>query len=493
MKKSRRTILFLESLENRVVPSNTQALLSADHGAAELSVVEIATPPVENDAHSAEAPDGASGAARGATIWDLASSEQARQNGHGQAGNSDSSDSGSENSDHGLPVDRITAESTESLSNGGSSDKKTGHDSENSKAKESEDDQANSNPVNSTGSSIVDSDSTNGSNAHSNNGSAKDKDDLKSNSSSNNARTESSLSDDGSARDVGGVSTSGSNNGSTKNNDDVKSSSSDDSRTVSKNSDSTSDATDSGNVVSKNVDSTGTNSVAEKTNHGKFNSDHNGNSTSSVTSGDGIQSVSAGDTLASQPRMADARSNGGSAESNPTVNESSSALAPGFAQVNEGGASAFSSVAAIITAQEAGLNLPRLADAAIPLAVPALEAFTPRLGLGELGDGSTLAAVESLTPVAGDLIVGFLPVEQVALGPAMQEVLNQIDALGEQLVGSSAARWLYPFIFTALAATTVYHLAFRRRRQFRGQSVWVRDGATWSSTWFPFLSSSIQQ
>src|SRR5216684_616418 len=35
MKKTRRTILFLESLENRVVPSNTQALLHADHVAAE--------------------------------------------------------------------------------------------------------------------------------------------------------------------------------------------------------------------------------------------------------------------------------------------------------------------------------------------------------------------------------------------------------------------------------------------------------------------------
>src|SRR5262249_38156234 len=198
MKKSRRTILFLESLENRVVPSNTQALLSADHGAVEASVVEIAPPTVENDAHSAEALDGASGAARGATIWDLASSEQASQNGHDQAGNNDSSDSGSENSDHGMPVGRVATESTENLGNGDFSGKKTGHDSENSKAKESEDDHANSNPVNSTGSSIVDSDSTNGSKAHTNNGSAKDKDDLKSNSSSNDSRTGSGLTDDGS-------------------------------------------------------------------------------------------------------------------------------------------------------------------------------------------------------------------------------------------------------------------------------------------------------
>jgi hypothetical protein len=146
-----------------------------------------------------------------------------------------------------------------------------------------------------------------------------------------------------------------------------------------------------------------------------------------------------------------------------------------------------------MTAKEAGLNLPRVAEAAIPLAVPVLESLTPQLGLGDLGDGSTLAAIEGLAPVAGDLIVGFLPVEQVALGPAMQGVLNQIDDLGEQLIGSSAARWLYPFIFTALAATTVYQLASRRRRQFRGQSVWARDGASWSSTWFPLLGSSIQE
>src|SRR5262249_13276712 len=133
-----------------------------------------------------------------------------------------------------------------------------------------------------------------------------------------------------------------------------------------------------------------------------------------------------------------------------------------------------------------GSNLPLLVDAAIPVALPVLETLLPT-GLGEL------ALTDSLAPVAGDLIVGFLPVEQIALTPAMQGVLNQLDELGEQLVGATAAKWLYPIILTALAATTVYQLASRRRRQLRGQSIWAKDGSTWSSTWFPFLSSSIQE
>jgi hypothetical protein len=183
----------------------------------------------------------------------------------------------------------------------------------------------------------------------------------------------------------------------------------------------------------------------------------------------------------------------GSAESNGSVNESVGVPAIGFALENEGATAAFSSVAAILTAKEAGLNLPQVAGAAIPLAVPGLESLTPQLGLGELGDGSTLATIEGLAPVAGDLVVGFLPVEQISLVPAMRGVLDQIDNLGEQLVDSSAARWLYPFIFTALAATTVYYLASRRRRQLRRQSVWTRDSSSWSSTWFPLLGSSIQE
>jgi len=294
------------------------------------------------------------------------------------------------------------------------------------------------------------------------------------------------------------VNGSGTNNSSTKNKDDVKStSSSGDSRTATDagSSADTSDANGSGSAVSKNVDSTGTSSVTDKTNHGKSNSDHKDQGTGDSTntpSADSIQNGSASDIAANQSKLSDTRLAAGSAETNPSVNESVGSPAAGLA-LGEGGTAAFSSVAAIITAKEAGLNLPRVAEAAIPLAVPVLESLTPLLGLGDLGDGSTLAAIEGLAPVAGDLIVGFLPVEQVALGPAMQGVLNQIDDLGEQLIGSSAARWLYPFIFTALAATTVYQLASRRRRQFRGQSVWARDGASWSSTWFPLLGSSIQE
>src|SRR5438876_9441236 len=77
-KRTRRTILFLESLENRVVPSNTQALLEADHGAADAPamVAELETPRVENDARAVGVSQatGASETAKVATIWDGLSS-----------------------------------------------------------------------------------------------------------------------------------------------------------------------------------------------------------------------------------------------------------------------------------------------------------------------------------------------------------------------------------------------------------------------------------
>jgi hypothetical protein len=297
------------------------------------------------------------------------------------------------------------------------------------------------------------------------------------------------------------VNGSGTNNSSTKNKEDVKiTSSSGDSRTATDagssagTSDATGSGTNNGSAKNKNIKSTSNDSQTE-TDSGTTADTSNATSSGSAVSknsADGIQNGSAADIPANQSKLSDTRLAAGSAESNSSLNESVGSPAAGLA-LGEGGTAAFSSVAAIMTAKEAGLNLPRVAEAAIPLAVPVLESLTPLLGLGDLGDGSTLAAIEGLAPVAGDLIVGFLPVEQVALGPAMQGVLNQIDDLGEQLIGSSAARWLYPFIFTALAATTVYQLASRRRRQFRGQSVWARDGASWSSTWFPLLGSSIQE
>src|SRR5207245_4076051 len=61
-----------------VVPSNTQALLEADHGAADAPamVAELETPPVENDARAVGVSQyaGASETAKVATIWDGLSS-----------------------------------------------------------------------------------------------------------------------------------------------------------------------------------------------------------------------------------------------------------------------------------------------------------------------------------------------------------------------------------------------------------------------------------
>jgi hypothetical protein len=182
---------------------------------------------------------------------------------------------------------------------------------------------------------------------------------------------------------------------------------------------------------------------------------------------------------------------GSSAEVNSSAGDSG-LPAPGFILNGEGIAS-FSSVAAVLTAREAGLSLPVLADAASPVALPMLESLTPQPGLG---DWSALAVAESLAPVASDLIVGFLPAEQAALSSAMQGVLSEINDLGEQwatIVGTSATKWLLAMIMTGVAATAVYEVRTRRRRQFRSQSIWARDSGSWSSTWFPFLGSSIQE
>jgi hypothetical protein len=141
-------------------------------------------------------------------------------------------------------------------------------------------------------------------------------------------------------------------------------------------------------------------------------------------------------------------------------------------------------VAAALSAKVAVAQLPAVAEVAIPLTIPALDSLAPVLGLGDL------AAMDSLAPVAGDLIVGFLPVEEASLASAMQGVLNQIDNLGEQIVGSGAGKWLYPIVLTALAATTVLQLASRRRRQFRRQSVWASESGIWSPT---CLGSSWQE
>src|SRR5207245_10478967 len=141
----------------------------------------------------------------------------------------------------------------------------------------------------------------------------------------------------------------------------------------------TDETTSSGIATTKNVYSTGTSVVKDETNHGKSNSDHKDQGTGDSTntpSADGIQNGSASDILAGQSKLSDTRLAAGSTESNPLANESIGSPAAGLA-LGEGGTAAFSSVAAIMTAKEAGLNLPRVAEAAIPLAVPVLESLTP--------------------------------------------------------------------------------------------------------------------
>jgi hypothetical protein len=193
-----------------------------------------------------------------------------------------------------------------------------------------------------------------------------------------------------------------------------------------------------------------------------------------------LPSSNSHEAFVDQVNSADAKLASAFGETSPgkaTV-ESSSQPGNGLSLVVDGNTASISSVAAVLTAKEALVHLPAVADAAIPLALPALDSLAPALGLGEL------ASMDSLAPVASDLIVGFLPVEQLSLASAMQGVLNQIDNLGEKLVGSSAGKWLYPIVFTALAATTVLHLASRRRRQYRRQSVWATDSGIWSPTYY---------
>jgi hypothetical protein len=460
MKKTKRTILFLESLENRVVPSNTQALLHSDH-LAEAATMTAETAP--SQLHEAEASEAAQSAAVADDMSSAASEKahpvQTESQEHNNSDYANQADKSTQASDEGgskdppltkaATVDSSSVESTEtSVADATKADSdKTAHDSESSKAKDSQSDLGNSSRADSAVTSIADPDPVKGSKSDSNNGSAKN--------------------DNGSKNTASSAASQGAD------------------QTVSSSTTDTGNVTDSGSA--KSVGDTGKNAVTDKTNHGKSNSDHKDtqatDTSTDVVSTNGIPAVGAPQQLVEQAKL-DARL--ANAEANATSGKTASVATIGFALDTQGSAAAFSSVAAVITAKDAGANLPLLADAAIPVALPILETLLPT-GLGELG------LTDSLSPVAGDLIVGFLPVEQIALTPAMQGVLNQLDELGEQLVGASAAKWLYPIILTALAATTVYQLASRRRRQFRGQSIWAKDGGTWSSTWFPFLSSSIQK
>ncbi len=303
-------------------------------------------------------------------------------------------------------------------------------------------------------------------------------DDPSGNSQGNSASSNSSKSnaDNGSAENASKSHSSNSDN-STSESDNSKSKSSSDN-----------DSTDTGSTITKTVGDTTSSSPANLVVHGKSQSNHKDSSGSSSSTDTGTGTVNSSGT--SQDGFADA------------VNSSDVRVAFGFSETNSAKSSgdvtgspvvglslgdsstaSISGVAATLSAK-AAVQLPAVADLAIPLALPVLDSLAPLLGLGDL------AAMDSLAPVAGDLIVGFLPVEEASLASAMQGVLNQIDNLGEQIVGSGAGKWLYPIVFTALAATTVLQLASRKRRQFRRQSVWASESGIWSPT---CLGSSWQE
>jgi len=217
--------------------------------------------------------------------------------------------------------------------------------------------------------------------------------------------------------------------------------------------------------------------------HGKTQSDHkdstgDSNSTDTTVVAGNQQSASEG--IADPMISSSLRQASAFAESNlgKSAAESSNPAVLGAQLGIDVNTASIASTAAVLSANEALVHVPAVVDAAIPLAIPVLQSFAPSLGLGEL------AAMDTLAPVAGDLIVGFLPVEQMNLASAMQGVLSEIETLGEQMVGSAAGKWLYPFVFTALAATTVFQLATRRRRQVQRQSVWASESGIWSGSYF---------
>ena len=105
MKKTRRTILFLESLENRVVPSNTQALLHSDHIAAEAASLTAVMEP--SQMHEAEASE----TAKTARVSDDITSSAAEKTHPAQSESPEHS-----NSDHALRGDKSTKTSDEGAS-----------------------------------------------------------------------------------------------------------------------------------------------------------------------------------------------------------------------------------------------------------------------------------------------------------------------------------------------------------------------------------------
>jgi len=472
MKKSKRLRLNLECLETRVVPSHSQVVIDPDHASAAVAAMttEIETPKVETEVRDATESD-AGQIKKISDDMTLATSENTEH--HDQAVTENQSDS-----DHAVLTTTTSDNQSETDVVSASSS-------------------AVSTPVESAESQVTGSVKTNVSNkANLDTDSAKskaptvsDRDNVKLNDSTGNTSvsvTSTNASKANSDNDSAGNANTSKSQSSSDGNSSSKSENSSNSSTRADN-----DSTNAASTVSRVEGATTASTPVNRVLNGKSQADHKDTSGSSSSTETGSVSRNAlngtsTEGMADPVNSAETRAASTTLESNSAKSsgELSGSKVAGLSLGVDPATASISGTAAALSAKVAVGQLPAVVDVAIPLTLPALDSMASVLGLGEL------AAMDSLAPVAGDLIVGFLPVEQASLASAMQSVLDQIDSLGEQIVGSSGGKWLYPIVFTALAAATVFQLASRRRRQFRPQSVWARESGIWSPT---CLGSSWQE
>ncbi len=503
MKKSKRPIVLnLENLETRVVPSQAQGLLEPHHvlGVDSAITAELETPKGDNGNHTSQESD--IGKIKMSTE-DItsASFDNADHLGRSDAENHSDSNPDNSNSNHAdkskISADDMTSATLENVDHHGPSDEANPSDSNHT-------DNANSNHAdrtekNSDNDSSISSTLSDTPTREVESSASHLADSVKSEVAKSDHDSEKSKSENNSSSDIGSVSSGNSSGNSQSNLDSGKGSKSEDtsskngtgSKSNSSNSSSSSSSSsssltdnDSTSVVSTTSQGLGsaTGSSPTKVVHGKSQSDHkdstgDSNSTDTTVVAGNQQSASEG---IADPMISSSLRQASFAESNlgKSAAESSNTGVLGAQLGIDANTASIASTAAVLSANEALVHVPAVVDAAIPLAIPVLQSFAPSLGLGEL------AAMDTLAPVAGDLIVGFLPVEQMNLASAMQGVLSEIETLGEQMVGSAAGKWLYPFVFTALAATTVFQLATRRRRRVQRQSVWASESGIWSGSYF---------
>jgi len=488
MKKSKRPIVLnLENLETRVVPSHPQGMLEPNHvmGADSAITAELEAPKGDNGNPTSQESD--IGKIKLSTD-EITSAALDNADHHGQSNAENHSDtvSPSDTENHSDTETHSVAENQSDSSHTDNSNSnradKTERNSDNSSSADSISSDTPTSVVESSESHLTDS--------------------LKSDEASKSSQgsEKSKPSENDSSSDIVSVSSGNSSGNSQGNLDSGKGSKSEDtsskngtssksdrSNSSSSSSSSSSSVTDndSTSVVTSTSQGLGnaTGSSPTKVVHGKSQSDHKdstGDSTSTDTTVVAGNQQSASEGIADPMISSSIRQASAFAESTlgKSAAESSNTAVLGAQLGIDVNTASIASTAAVLSANEALVHVPAMVDAAIPLAIPVLQSFAPSLGLGEL------AAMDTLAPVAGDLIVGFLPVEQMNLASAMQGVLSEIETLGEQMVGSAAGKWLYPFVFTALAATTVFQLATRRRRQLQRQSVWASESGIWSGSYF---------